>query len=69
MQVIYNDKTDTLLMLNPTGNPAENQGMYKSTIFIDFDVHRVPIMIEINEASVTLGIPKIVLKQFVRDRK
>lgn len=69
MQIIYNDKNDTLLLLNPTGNRANSQNSYRSTILIDFDAHQVPIMMEINEASVTLGIPKKIIKQLVGERK
>ena len=69
MELIYDENNDTLLLLNPTGNPANTQNLYRSTIFIDFDEFGVPILMEIKEASITLGIPKKIIKKLVGERK
>ena len=66
MDMIYDDKNDILLVLNPNGNQANGQNTYRGTIKVDFDIHSNPLMMEISEASVVLGTPKKILKQLFR---
>jgi len=57
-KLIYNEREDILLLLNPTGNSPVEQKNYRNTVKVDFDVYNTAVMVEIIEASVSLGIPK-----------
>jgi hypothetical protein len=68
MKVIYDEETDILLFLNPTGEKEEGQKQYRSTVTVDFDIYEIPILLELLEASITLGIPKRTLRKLMEDR-
>lgn len=69
MNVIYNEQTDTLLVLNPSGSPSNSQNSFKNTVTVDFDIHGEPVMLEIVEASIMLGMPKEILKKLFTEKK
>lgn len=68
MKVVYDDKRDILYFINPSGNKEELQKQYRSTVKVDFDIYETPIIMELLEASIILGVPKYILKRLMEER-
>ena len=66
IDVFYNKEDDILLFLNASGDPMVSQKNYKNAVTVDFDIYGKPIMMEITEASIMLGMPKVLLKEMFR---
>jgi uncharacterized protein YuzE len=69
MEVLYSELTDTLVILNPTGESLSDKHEFKHNTSVDYDIKGKPVMIEIFEASILFGIPKMLLKEFVEVRE
>jgi hypothetical protein len=68
MEVLYSELTDTLVILNPSGEALSNKHSFKHNTSVDYDIQGKPVMIEIFEASILFGVPKALLKEFTEVR-